>query len=255
MIGEKKPQSYFRDVLWGRSQLEIAVQRPLPRKRTEELANWGWRDELRSWSWKGYEGFPLKVRVFTAGDRVKLLLNGKEIGEKPVPESAKLIAEFDVPYADGELRAIAFKDGREIASSALKTVGNAARLHVKVDREKIRASRGELAFVTVEITDGAGALVPDLVRGIDFHIDGVGELAAVGNANPKDVASFREPTCRTFNGKCLAVLRSLGREGRIALRVTSEGLTPASTIVECTSLYTRNVKPEWRVMAFSCSTE
>ena len=118
----------------------------------------------------------------------------------------------------------------------MKTVGNAARLHVKVDREKIRASRGELAFVTVEITDGAGALVPDLVRGIDFHIDGVGELAAVGNANPKDVASFREPTCRTFNGKCLAVLRSLGREGRIALRVTSEGLTPASTIVECTSL-------------------
>jgi beta-galactosidase len=236
LIGEKKPQSYYRDVLWGCTPLEIAVQRPLPRKRTEELANWGWRDELRNWSWKGYEGFPLKVRVFTAGDRVKLLLNGKEIGEKPVPESAKLIAEFDVPYAEGELRAIAFKDGRQLASSALKTVGKAARLHVKVDREKIRAGRGELAFVTVEITDAAGALIPDLERRIDFRIDGAGELAAVGNANPKDVASFREPTCRTFNGKCLAVLRSLGRDGRIALRVTSEGLTPASAIVECTSL-------------------
>ena len=236
LIGDKKPQSYYRDVLWGRSPLEIAVQRPLPRGRTEELANWGWRDELRSWSWKGYEGFPLKVRAFTTGDRVKLLLNGKDIGEKPVPESAKLIAEFDVPYADGELRAIAFKDGREIASHALNTVGKAARLHVKVDREKIRASRGELAFVTVEITDAAGAPLPDIVRRIDFHVDGAGELAAVGNANPKDVASFRQPSCRTFHGRCLAVLRSLGREGRIALRATSEGLLPASVIVECSSL-------------------
>jgi beta-galactosidase len=236
LIGEKKPQSFYRDVLWRRSPLEIAVQRPLPRKRTEELANWGWRDELRSWSWKGYEGFPLKVRVFTAGDRVKLLLNGKEIGEKPVPESAKLIAEFDVPYAEGELRAIAFKDEREIASSALKSVGKAARLHVRVDRGKIRPGRGELAFATIEITDAAGGLVPDMERRIDFRIEGAGELAAVGNANPKDVASFREPTCKTFNGKCLAVLRSLGREGRIALRVTSEGLTPATAIVECASL-------------------
>ncbi len=236
LIGDKKPQSYYRDVLWGRSQLEIAVQRPLPRGRTEELANWGWRDELRSWSWKSYEGFPLKVRVFTAGDRVKMMLNGKEIGEKPVPDSAKLVAEFDVPYAEGELRAIAFKDGREIASHALNTVGMAAKLQLKVDREKIGASRGELAFVTVQITDAAGALVPDIVRRIDFHVDGTGELAAVGNANPKDVASFRQPVCKTFHGRCLAVLRPLGREGRIALRATSEGLMPASVIVECSSL-------------------
>ena len=132
----------------------MAVQRPLPKGRTEELANWGWLDELRSWTWTGYEGMPLKVRVYTSGDQVKLLLNGKEIGSKPVPESAKLIAQFDVPYAAGELRAIAFKDGQEIASLAFKTVAKPARLRLKVDRQTIRASRGDLAFVTVEITDG-----------------------------------------------------------------------------------------------------
>ena len=235
LIGDKKPQSYYRDVLWGGSQLEIAVQRPLPRGRTEELANWGWRDELRSWSWKGYEGFPLKVRVFTAGDQVRLLLNGKEIGSKPVPESAQLTAEFEVPYAAGELRAIGLKDGREIASQTLKTVGKPARLRVKADRERIGASRGDLAFLTIEILDAAGAPVPDIVRRIDFHVEGEGELAAVGNANPKDVASFRQPTCRTFHGRCLAILRPLGREGQITLRVSSDGLLPASITVACTS--------------------
>ena len=236
LIGDKKPQSYYRDVLWGDSKLEIAVQRPLPAGRTEELANWGWRDELHSWTWTGYEGKALQVRVYTAGDQVKLILNGKEIGSKLVPESAKLIAQFDVPYAPGELRAVAFKDGVEIASLAFKTVGKPAQLRVRADRTAIRASRGDLAFVTVEITDADGNPIPDIVRKIDFHVDGAGELAAVGNANPKDVTSFREPTCRTFRGRCLAILRPSGREGAITLRVTAEGLSPASVNVKCSSV-------------------
>jgi beta-galactosidase len=236
LIGDKKPQSYYRDVLWGRSRLEMAVQRPLPAGRTEELANWGWLDELRSWTWTGYEGKPMKVRVYSSGDQVRLILNGKEIGSKAVSESAKLIAQFDVPYAAGELRAIAFKGQREIGSLAFKTVAKPARLRLKADRPAIHARRGDLAFVTVEITDTAGAPVPDIVRQIEFHVEGAGELAAVGNANPKDVASFREPTCRTFHGRCLAILRPFGREGTITLRATSDGLSPASAVVKCFSL-------------------
>ncbi len=236
LIGDKKPQSYYRDVLWGQSKVEIAVQRPLPKGRTEDLANWGWRDELQSWTWTGYEGLPFKVRVFTSGDMVKLSLNGKEIGSKPVAESDKLIAQFDVPYAEGELRAVAFKDGQEIASHVLKTVGKPAQLKLTVDRPSIRASRGDIAYVTVSIVDADGAQIPDIVRKIDFSVDGVGEIAAVGNANPKDVASFREPTSRSFRGRCLAILRPLGHEGTITLQAKSDGLAPASVVVKCASI-------------------
>ena len=56
LIGNKKPQSYFRDVVWRRSKIEMAVQRPHPAglHRTRQL--WGWSDELRSWTWPGFEG-------------------------------------------------------------------------------------------------------------------------------------------------------------------------------------------------------
>jgi beta-galactosidase len=171
--------------------------------------------------------------VYTSGDEVKLRLNGEEVGSKLVPESAKLIAEFPVPYAEGELRAIAFKDGKEIASQTLKTVGMPARLHLSTDRQAILASRNDLAFVTVEILDAAGTPFPDGVRTIDFQIEGVGELAAAGSANPKDVTSFRQPTCRTFRGKCVAILRPTGHEGTITLRATSAGLQPATVAVTC----------------------
>ena len=233
-VGHKKPQSYYRDVLWGPSKLEMAVQRPLPAGRTETLASWGWVDELRSWTWPGVEGKPLNVRVYTAGDQVKLFLNGKEIGSKPVPESAQLMAEFPVPYAEGELRAVAFKDGGQIAALAFKTVGKPARLRLSADRSTIRASRNDLAFVTVEMLDATGATIPDGVRAVDFHIEGVGELAAAGNANPKDVTSFHQSACRTYRGKCIAILRPTGHEGTVILRAASAGLLPATLAVKCT---------------------
>jgi beta-galactosidase len=233
LIGDKKPQSYYRDVLWGRSSLEIAVQRPLPRGRTEDLANWGWSDELRSWTWAGCEGLPMKVRVYSSGDLVRLELNGKEVGSKRLSESDKLIARFEVPYAPGQLRAIALQDGKETARISLNTVRKPARIRLRADRQSIAASRGELAFVTIQITDDAEAPIPDLVRQVEFHVEGVGELAAVGNANPKDVASFREPHCRTFHGRSLAILRPTGSEGEITLRVQSDELMPASITIRC----------------------
>lgn len=166
---------------------------------------------------------------------MKLLLNGKERGSQSVPESAKLIAQFDVPYASGELRAVAFKDGGEIASFTYKTVSKPARLKLKLDRETIRPGREELSFATMQITDDGGEPIPDIVRRIDFHVVGAGELATVGNANPKDVASFRQPTCRTFRGRYLAVLRGSGHEGAITLQAKSDGLIAASTPAKCSS--------------------
>lgn len=233
LIGDKKPQSYYRDVLWGASKLEMAVQRPLPGGRTEELASWGWVDEVRSWTWPGYEGHAMKVRVYTSGDMVRLYLDSKEVGVRSVPSEAKLLVQLEIPYAAGELRAVAFQDGNQIASISFRTLARPSRLKLSMDREVIRASRGDLAFVHVQVTDDTGEAVPDLIRRIDFQVDGAGELAAVGNANPKDVASFREPHCRTFRGKCLAILRPLGRPGTITLRASAEGLSTASIAVKC----------------------
>jgi beta-galactosidase len=175
------------------------------------------------------------VRAITTGDQVRLLLDGKEIGVKAVPKSAKLVAEFEVPYAPGLLQAVAFKDGLQIGSQILKTALRPAQLILKADRTAIRANRSDLAFVTVQIADAAGEPVPDLVRKIDFEVSGVGELAATGNANPKDVASFRQPNTRTFHGRCLAILRPLGSEGLITLQAKSEGLKSASVTVQCSS--------------------
>jgi beta-galactosidase len=54
----------------------------------------------------------------------------------------------------------------------------------------------------------------------------------VGNANPKDVASFRQPHRDTFHGACLLVVRPRGESGKIIIRAESAGLLPATSELE-----------------------
>jgi beta-galactosidase len=232
LIGQPKPQWFHRRVIWGLSELEIAVQRPVPEGRTETISPWGWSDELRSWTWPGKEGKALKVRVYSRGDQVRLLLNGKEVGAKPVSAETEWKAEFDVPYAAGELKAVAFSNGRQLSELAFKTVGKPAKLRLKADRTSIRRDRNDLAYVTLEVIDEAGELVPDAVVPVNFSISGVAELAAVGTANPKDVQSFRQLRPRTFHGRCLAIVRPKDAAGAATVRAQANGLAAASIVVQ-----------------------
>lgn len=234
LIGEKKPQSYYRDVLWGLSHLEIAVKRPAPEGKTQAISFWGWFDELPSWTWPVAAGSLLTVRVYTDGDQVRLLLNGVEVGIKTLTDADKLVAQFDVPYAPGELVAIASRNGRVIAHKSLATVGSPARLRLRTDRSRLQRDRNDLAHVVAEVVDKAGRLVPDAVVTVKFHLDGAAELLAVANANPHNVDSFRQPRRKTFHGRCLAIIRPGNRRGPVFLRAESDGLAPGVLVLAVT---------------------
>jgi len=134
-------------------------------------------------------------------------------------------------YSPGELRAVAMQNGVEIASMSFHTVDIPARLRANADRISIRADRNDLAYVTVQVLDAGGNLVPDAVVPVTFSISGAGELAGVGNADPKDVESFRQPHRKTFRGRCLVVVRPRGASGSITLRAQAQGLSAATVTI------------------------
>ena len=232
ICGFKKPQSYFRDVIWKISNLEMAVHAPIPAGMTENVSLWGWPDEQQSWNWVGNEGKIVQINVYSNYPEVRLELNGKVIGTKPVSAETKLTAAFEVPYEPGELKAFGLKDGKEMKSKILKTTGKPVQIRLTADRSEIKANRNDLAYLTVEVTDEAGNLVPDAELPVHFTISGTGELAAVENGNPKDLKSFRQPKVNSFKGKCLVILRPSGVPGEIKLKAESAGLAGAELIVE-----------------------
>jgi beta-galactosidase len=223
MLGDKKPQMLYRDVLWDNSKLEINVHAPIPMGFAENISMWGWPGEWPLWTWKGSEGKPLQVRVFTKASHVKLELNGKIVGEKDLKPEDKYIAVFDVAYQPGELKATSLDKGKEIGVKVLRTSGEPVALRLVADRNKIKADRNDLSFVKIEIIDSNGQVVPKDSVSLKLIVSGNGELVASGNANPKDMASVNSPMLDTYKGKAIAIIRPKG-SGTIRLIAESGGL-------------------------------
>jgi len=224
ICGFKKDQSYYRDVVWGISDLEMAVHTPITNGQIETVSYWGWPDERQSWNWKGAEGKIMSVTVYSNYPSVRLELNGKEIETKTISHESKLTSRFEVPYERGELKVIGLKDGKEIKSKIFKTTGVASKIRLTPDRKTINASRNDLSYVTIELVDDAENLVPDDDLPVTFFISGDGEAAAVGNANPSDMRSFKSQICNTFRGRALVILRPTGKAGEITLSAEAKGI-------------------------------
>jgi beta-galactosidase len=223
-VGDKKPQSYYRDVVWRRSKIELFAQKSIPEGMVEFVNDWGWPNIRKSWSWPGEEGQKLKVFIYTRCQSVKLELNGKIIGEQKVPENS-ITVTFEVPYQAGILIAKGYDNGKEVVSTQLKTVGSPVEIHLKADRKTIKANRNDLSYVSVEIVDAAGNVVPDIDNmEVSYSISGNGELAGVGNGNPIDATSFQQPRKKVFQGRGQVIIRPKGGAGKIVLKAAVKGL-------------------------------
>lgn len=63
----------------------------------------------------------------------------------------------------------------------LLTAGSAAALHMSADRGSICASRDDLAYVTVQVVDRAGRMLPRAQLPISFALSGsAAELLGLG---------------------------------------------------------------------------
>lgn len=229
ICGDKKPQSYFRDVLWNERQLAIAVQTPVHPDSLEKTSYWGWSGEQQSWNWKGFEQQPLTVRVYSRPGDVLLFLNGKMIGEKPVCATSRYSASFTVPYEPGVLKAV--RKGNSEVSAELRTAEAVSTLRLLADRNPVRASTDDLAYVKIEALDQDGNVVPDAQNRVWLGISGEGTLAGAGNASPADMESFRSLSPKLFRGRALAIVRPNGIAGKIRLRVRAEGLPETDLIL------------------------
>ena len=233
LTGYRKPQSYYRDILWnGGDRIYATVRVPAPEGKRIVAAMWASYPTLPTWSWPGEEGKELQVEVYSGAERVQLFLNGKLIGEKPTGNEQEFKAVFSVPYAPGTLKAIGLRGDRQVAKNVLTTAGKPTALRVKADRTILQADGQDLSFITVEAVDAKG--LPDLHadQEVQFEITGPGTIAAVGNGDGRDPTSYQTNTRKLFDGRALVVIRSSRQTGPIKVTVRSTSLGDGSLTLD-----------------------
>ncbi|WP_075080630.1 beta-galactosidase GalB [Terrimicrobium sacchariphilum] len=187
---------------------------------------------LPHWNWPDRIGQVTPVHVYTSGDEAELFLNGKSLGRKKKEAGQYRLRWDDVKYEPGELRVVAYKNGRQWAEDKVVTTGEASQLALSPDRARISADGKDLSFVTVKVEDGKGRVVPRSGNEVKFEISGPGELDAVDNGNPVSHESFQASERKAFNGLALAIVRSKpGEKGEIKLKAVSAGLVAAETTI------------------------
>jgi len=228
LIGNRKAASWYKNVVWRNSKIEMLVHRPIPDGQKEVVAPWGFPDELKCWTWPGQEGKMMQVNVYTRSKMVKLELNGKIIAEQTVPEGS-ITATFQVAYQPGTLIAKSFDNGKQTGSSTLTTAGKPAAIRLVADRSTIKADQNDLSYVSVEVIDDKGNVVPSVDDlDVSFKLTGNASIAGVGNGNPSDMSSFQQNHKMVFEGKALAVIQPEGIKGVATLKAAAKGLKDGS---------------------------
>jgi beta-galactosidase len=244
LTGNRKPQSYYRDILWnGGDRVYATVRLPEPDGKKTIAIMWAVYPTIPSWTWPGQEGKEMQVEVYSGAEKVRLSLNDKLIGEKPTGRTEEFKAMFTVPYSPGTLKAVGVKGDRVVAESILTTTGKAARLRMTADRTTVQADGQDLSFVTVEALDSEGRFQPNADQELQFAINGPGVIAAVGNGDGRDTDRYQGNGRKLFQGRALVVVRTSKDVGPILLTASAQGLSNADLTIQAKATPTR---PELR---------
>ena len=207
---------------------------------------------LPHWNWKNddsikVDGNKILVKAYTNANSVDLYYNADvnsdklgdlvasdeyEVtnagynGEYKETSDGKLHLEFKVGYKPGKLTAVAKdENGQEIARDVVKTANEAKAIDLSADRQVIEADGYDLSYITVDIVDENGTLVPDANNLVNFEVSGNGVIVGVDNGNAASVERYKDNKREAFNGKALVIVQSTKEAGSFTLTATSNGLT------------------------------
>ncbi|NEB74471.1 DUF4982 domain-containing protein [Streptomyces sp. SID14478] len=180
---------------------------------------------------KTVDGRPYLETTEATGDD-KTVTTGAYPGSYTSPNGSagKLHLTWKVPFAAGELKAVARRGGKIVATDVLHTAGPPHAVRLTADRRSVAADGRALAFVTAEVVDARGVVVPDAAHLIEFAVSG-GQLAGLDNGQQESAERYQASTRTTFHGLALAMVRAGTKPGTLTVTARADGLRAGKTTV------------------------
>lgn len=187
---------------------------------------------LPHWNWKGRENQITPVFVYTSYPKAELFINGKSQGMREKNDSTlqtryRLMWNETI-YEPGELRVVAYDaDGNKAEEKVVRTAGKPHHLILSANRQSLRADGDDLAYITVQMADKDGNVVPTDSRKVKFTVSGAGSFEATANGDPTCLLPFQTPEMNLFSGAATAIVRSAADKGELRFKATAPGVKPA----------------------------
>lgn len=180
------------------------------------------------WNWN--PGQTVDVWAFTNCDEAELFLNGNTLGRQSRGENDFNLV-WRVPFEEGALLAVGYRNGTEIMRREIHTAGEPAALMLAPDRSDIRADGTDLSFITVTVVDENNNPVPHADNMVNFSVEGPGIIAGVDNGSQTSMEPFKADYRKAYNGKCLVVVKAGKEKGEIKLTASADGMQDATCVI------------------------
>lgn len=241
--------SFFRHTLWPNPQAWLirgafVPEEPIVRigvMTGSETVSWNAIDvgqKTYTEFWNCPEGSKQQVTTFTNCDEVELLANGKSLGrqksDKSDPFKRGLIKWNKVDYGKGgNLVAIAYNDGKEVARHRIQTAGKAVKLIVESEDLISGDWKGDnipgmnLQYLTIRAVDKQGNTVPSFDEPLTITVEGTGAtLLSLDNGDhyTSDLFGPSVNTKKMYMGQMQVILRSTRQGGKYTVKVASPSL-------------------------------
>ena len=192
---------------------------------------------LPHWTWPGREGEVTPVFVYTDSPKAELFVNGKSQGMRAKRTDGTNMERYrlmwdSVTYEPGELRVVSYDlNGNPTGEATVRTAGKPHHLVLGSNRTELTADGEDLAYITIQVADKDGNIVPTDSREVRFSVKGAGKFRATANGDPTSLRLFHLPEMDLFSGAATAIIQAGEKSGEVTLTVTAEGLEPVAITI------------------------
>ena len=175
--------------------------------------------------------------VYTSYPKAELFINGKSQGMREKNDST-LQTRYrlmwnETRYEPGEVMVVAYDEqGNEAARKSIRTAGKAHHIVLSANRTTLAANGDDLAYITVQVADKDGNILPTDSRRVKYSVKGAGMFEATANGDPTCLLPFGRPEMDLFSGAATAIVRSGSTPGTLTLTVSAKGVKSATVSIQ-----------------------
>ena len=176
--------------------------------------------------WNRTAGKKYNINVYTNAERIDLVVNGKTVAQQQNstdPKKRNKLRFNDIEYQPGYIEAVAYNNGKRVASHRIETTGKATRLKLTADTTTWKADGQDLMHVRINAVDSKGRRTWSAQQKLNFTVEGDASIVAVDNGNLNSDESFTGTARSLYNGSALVILRAGQKPSNITLTVSGEG--------------------------------